>query len=129
MLPCDASLARREGSNMSLGMARVPRQETAVMLQRVYDCYSSNGVGPVLLAHSRSIPRTTYQTGEADTTLGAGDVTGDAGADSGTEDVTDYAGMDPGAGNVISDASTELEAGDVRRLERGTFQAKRAHSL
>ncbi len=52
MLPCDASLARRDGSNnsglrqipsaravqvMSLGMAHVPRQEAAVMIQRVYD--------------------------------------------------------------------------------------------
>jgi hypothetical protein len=81
MLPCDASLARRVGSNnsglrqipsaravqmMSLGMAHVPRQEAAVMLQRVYDCFSSYGDGPVLLAHSRSIPRTTHQTGESD---------------------------------------------------------------
>jgi len=75
MLPGEASLAKRNGPSnselrqipsapavqvMSLGMARVPRQEAAAMKQRVDAYYSSNSDGPILLAHSRSNPHTAY---------------------------------------------------------------------
>ncbi len=35
---------------MSLGQTRVPRQEAAIMQQRVYYCFSNNGDGPVSAA-------------------------------------------------------------------------------